>query len=439
MVIFGRFQKPKSPIVLGSPEEDDIIPPQTPATPQVSTSPVPRNFSYPSSVVFGNRTPTHSNSARPGQSAWDQLGEICSFSPDSPSRAATAGSEDPFFYKSDRNEHTVLTDEEDRRSTSIRSRQLLNNRTVSKVEPAPRKKQRRSVLLGLSVPQSQDTSLLSRTSDLRGFGDKKTKAPKVYSLGDHIFPHKTKDAARSKRNSLSQHKAVASFDASQSPFFRSASLERPASSSGVPVVDSRLRHSSSIIGPSLTPYEVGWETSAASGQDTAPLRSQQLGKRPDMDFKHRKSVSQSINGQSSSSSSGRNRSDSAAGPEKRKEKDGKGRWLSHIKDWVFISEPGKQALKTYKKDAYKRAGVSPKDPLANAKLRISAATLPPEAIKPSGPGPEPEEIARRKAEHKKKTRQSYQTMGGTSTGSRTTASQLSSMSSLPLYELREDV
>ncbi|KAI1863830.1 uncharacterized protein JN550_009328 [Neoarthrinium moseri] len=156
-----------------------------------------------------------------------------------------------------------------------------------------------------------------------------------------------------------------------------------------------------------------------------------------MDHSRRKSASQSSCTLSSSSSSGISRGNSTAEAEDRKTK---GRWLSQIKDWVSTSEPSKQALKNYKKDAYKRAGISPNDPRAGAKLHIPAATLPAEAIKPSGPGPDPEQIALRKAEQKKKMRQSFQTMGGsrTSQGSRTSASQFSSMNSLPLDDLKED-
>lgn len=129
--------------------------------------------------------------------------------------------------------------------------------------------------------------------------------------------------------------------------------------------------------------------------------------------------------------------DVSAASLRRQGKEGKGRWFSQIKDWVSISEPSNQALKNYKKEAFRRAGTTPEDPRATAKLHIATATLPPEAIKPSGPGPDPEEIALRKAEQKKGLRSSFQT-GSVSGGSRSSASQYSSFSSLPLKDPKEN-
>lgn len=121
-----------------------------------------------------------------------------------------------------------------------------------------------------------------------------------------------------------------------------------------------------------------------------------------------------------------------------KETDSKGRWFSQIKDWVTTTEPSNQALKDYKKDAFRRAGTTPKDPRATAKLHIPTTTLPPEAIRPSGPGPDPEEIVMRKAAQRRKLRQSFGTAGSISGGSRSSASQHSSLSSLPLQDVKED-
>ncbi|ORY60153.1 uncharacterized protein BCR38DRAFT_55023 [Pseudomassariella vexata] len=152
---------------------------------------------------------------------------------------------------------------------------------------------------------------------------------------------------------------------------------------------------------------------------------------------HRKSASQVVFTQPAVVSGSRSRRNSTTESDKRTSKDSKsGRWLTHIKDWVTVSEPSTQALKQHKKDTYKRAGIALSDPQANAKLHIPVATLPPEAIKPCGPGPEPEEIAQRKAEQKRRLRQSYST-GRPSRGSRSSTSQHSSLSNLPSKDSKD--
>ncbi|KAK7951846.1 uncharacterized protein PG986_007574 [Apiospora aurea] len=139
-----------------------------------------------------------------------------------------------------------------------------------------------------------------------------------------------------------------------------------------------------------------------------------------------------------SSNGERKRGNSTSEVDKRKAKEGKGRWLSQLKEWVSVSEPSTQALKQHKKDTYKQAGIALDDPQAGAKLHIPTTTLPPNAIKPSGRGPEPEEVAKRYTENKMRLRQSFSTTGGTSQGSRSSTSQHSSMSSLPMHYLREE-
>lgn len=112
---------------------------------------------------------------------------------------------------------------------------------------------------------------------------------------------------------------------------------------------------------------------------------------------------------------------------KSKSKEGKGRWLSQLKEWVSTSEPSTQALKQHKKDTFKKAGVSLDDPQATAKLHAPIGELPEDAIKPAGRGPDPEEVLLRRAEQRRKARGSY---SGMSSGSRTSHS-FSSGSSAP--------
>lgn len=412
MVVFGRFKKPKSPIILGSPEEDTIISPQTPATPATSNPPVLRNFSYPTSVASGIKTPTLPKSDRTTQTSWDQLGDICSFSPNSPPRAVTA-LEDPFFFRSDESQYTPIPDEEDQAHSHGNSSHINVTKASSKAEPSTRKKQRRSALLGLSTGQSQNTSLFTRSSNTPRT---RTKVPRSHSLGDHIFPYTSSVTARLKRNSLGQHKVTSSFDASQLAIFQSTTPDRPASSTGVPVVDTRLKLANSPIGPPPL------NTSQSSPAD--PLNVSTEASNMDPSFRKESGIS-------SSGIVGRIRGNSTAEYDKRKCKEGKGRWLAQIKDWVSVSEPSTQALKQHKMETYKRAGIALDDPRANAKLHLPSSTLPPDAIKPSGRGPEPEEIARMKAEQRKR-RQSFLVVEGTSQGS-----QDSSMSSLPLQEYRD--
>ncbi|KAI0482787.1 hypothetical protein GGR56DRAFT_207151 [Xylariaceae sp. FL0804] len=160
VVLVGRFRKPKSPVVLGSPAEDEVVPLQTPATPQHITPPVLRNFSYPTAIAVGAQPVPFPSSIREGQSTWDQLGEICNFSPDSVSRvgqARTAGLEDPFFFKSDRALYTRLEDRDDSLSSSSQSIQALDSTSPLQQEPRA-KRHRRSALLGLSTSQVQISS-----------------------------------------------------------------------------------------------------------------------------------------------------------------------------------------------------------------------------------------------------------------------------------------
>ncbi|KAI0447424.1 hypothetical protein F4803DRAFT_322564 [Xylaria telfairii] len=114
---------------------------------------------------------------------------------------------------------------------------------------------------------------------------------------------------------------------------------------------------------------------------------------------------------------------------KGKGKEGKSRWLSQLKEWVSVSEPSTQALKKYKKDTYKKAGIALDDPLANAKLHLPVASIPRDAIKPGGRGPDPEEIALQKAKHRREAR-GLLAAAGSSRGSRSSSGHHSSSSSI---------
>ncbi|KAF3762392.1 hypothetical protein M406DRAFT_19936, partial [Cryphonectria parasitica EP155] len=77
----------------------------------------------------------------------------------------------------------------------------------------------------------------------------------------------------------------------------------------------------------------------------------------------------------------------------------KGQWLSKLKGWILTSEPSAQALKQQKKVVYEKAGISPRDPDASAKLDVYATTIPDDAIRPAS-GPDPDSLARKRAKER---------------------------------------
>ncbi|KAI2640500.1 hypothetical protein GGS26DRAFT_163040 [Hypomontagnella submonticulosa] len=155
----GRFRKPKLPAV---PREDDILL-QTPTTLRRITPPVLRNFSYPSNVGNSEQPPPFPSSSEAGQTTWDQLGEICNFSPDNISRTGREKApilDDPFFFKSETDPYSRLDDESESFGVGISSEQLIDRESPSEEEFYSRKKQRRSTLLGLPSSQAQCSSRL---------------------------------------------------------------------------------------------------------------------------------------------------------------------------------------------------------------------------------------------------------------------------------------
>lgn len=65
------------------------------------------------------------------------------------------------------------------------------------------------------------------------------------------------------------------------------------------------------------------------------------------------------------------------------------RFLSQFKSWLSVSEPSAQAMKSQKRDAFRKHGIDPKDPEAAAKMHLPLGTLPRDATtSTSGPTPE---------------------------------------------------
>lgn len=120
-------------------------------------------------------------------------------------------------------------------------------------------------------------------------------------------------------------------------------------------------------------------------------------------------------------------------------REGKDRFLDKVQKmtgWFSTSEPSVQALKRHKKVTFEKAGVAPNDPEASSKLHYPIGEIPANAVKPAGRGPEPEDIARAKAE-KRRARSSGSTVSRASHSSSSEFSERSSLKS-PSYPVYRD-
>ncbi|XXG94635.1 hypothetical protein Hte_000892 [Hypoxylon texense] len=362
----GRFRKLKSPVVRGSREgESDLS--QTPATAQNFRPPVLRNFSYPINVGIAIQPPTFPSGPSAEQTQWDHLGEICSFSPDSVSRTGQAKTTDvgnPFFFKSESESYTHLDDESQEFSIGVSSDFLRNRESQSLEELKARKKQRRSTLLGLPTSKAQTSS------------HKATKLSKGQSLGDRIFPQNPV-TSRLKRNSLGQHKANASFGTSRFLGLSSGSSDRPASSSGVPLIDTKLKPSSPTgVSPFPSPLIQGDTRDFSADSEcsfVSQKRSAVTSLETDLPYNNKASYNYH-HGSGSISESLKSKGD-----------DYKPRWLSQLKGWVSVSEPSTQVPEQCK-EANKKANIALDKPQANDKLHFPDGTLPRHDSILAGPG-----------------------------------------------------
>lgn len=429
MVALGRLRKSRSPTVLGSPLADGSIPPQNPVSPQVFTVPIPRNFSYPISISTGSRPQNHLDTSTRESPTCVQVGEVTGASLYSGPQGRL-WPEELLLSKSGQHPNAQPPKYDGDFAVRRQLDQLGFQKPPSKEITSNSKKQRRSTLLSLSASYTRSTTSIGdilESAETRESNLKPNKAPKSHFFGDFSLPHKP---PRSKRTSLIGHKTASSFDASQLVQLYTTSPQRPASSSRTCAPSGKEPEQAVEAFPLYAWEHIG---------DDSIRRSQLSGHPPESNpSKMSTNDSKCIAVDRRSSIGGRKRGNSTSEADKRKGNEGKGRWLSQLKEWVSVSEPSTQALKQHKRDTYKRAGIAMDDPRAGAKLHIPTTTLPSNAIKPSGRGPEPEEIAKRNMENKKRLRQSFSTTGGTSQGSRSSTSQHSSMSSLPMHYLRED-
>ncbi|KAI1474790.1 hypothetical protein F4774DRAFT_429531 [Daldinia eschscholtzii] len=384
----GRLQKPKLPTALGSPHEDDTTSTETPIAPRRFNPPVLRNFSYPLNVGIQSQPPLFPSPLRTEQTAWDQLGELYNFSPNSISRTREtkpSGFEDPFSFRSETESYSQLNDKD-----------------------------------------GNEDGEFDKSAEKSGLKDKASKLTKGQSLGDRIFPQATAITSRLKRNSSGRHKATASLDTSRLMVLSSNDIDRPASSSGVLLIDTTVKTPSITTRYAPSPLIVSQEIAlmrleegVPESQVTRAMESLEVGhncrKKPSNENSRmgHNIIENSVN---------RKTSNYSTELVEHKNKGGKRRWMSQLKSWVTASEPSAQALKQYKKETYNKAHISLDDPQANAKLHLPIGTLPPNAIKPAGPGPDPEEIFLKQTEQRKKMRHSgtgsYETQGSKSSSSR---------------------
>ncbi|KAI0176266.1 hypothetical protein GGR52DRAFT_353387 [Hypoxylon sp. FL1284] len=161
--LVGRFRKAKAPAAPGSPRENGSGSSHTSPAPHLYKPPVLRNFSYPTNVGALVQPPPFPPRRSTEQTQWDQLGEICSFSPDSVSRtgqAKTVGLSDPFFFKSEIEPYGHLDDDSEEFSIGVSTDYLRSRESQLLDELKARKKQRRSTLLGLPTSKAHTSPRL---------------------------------------------------------------------------------------------------------------------------------------------------------------------------------------------------------------------------------------------------------------------------------------
>ncbi|KAJ3579238.1 hypothetical protein NPX13_g1326 [Xylaria arbuscula] len=372
-----RFRRPKPPVILGSPRRDRAGNQRLASRAQNVPPPVLRNFSYPTNVTNNNLLVPKPTAREERPSTWDQLGEICNFSSNTrpcTRRDRTAGLEDPFFYTTDRTPYRRLVD----------------------------------------IDENHNINLTTNESTI---------------LGRQALPQKCSLTAKLKRSSLGHHKTSSAFDTPRL-LTRSNSLERPMSSSGVPLIDTRLSH----LTNDAIKLSVDRRSFARSpieefllDSDKANHLSYNLSDRYiiTMDPPSSRSGPNRLSDGSKVPSEGRQCETRASETNRGKGKEGKNKWFSQLKEWISVSEPSTQALKNYKKDTYNKAGIALDDPLAKAKLHLPVTSLPPDAIKPGGRGLEPEEVVIKKAIQRKKAQ-----AGLISQGSQSSTSHYSSTSTV---------
>lgn len=213
----------------------------------------------------------------------------------------------------------------------------------------------------------------------------------------------SEETAQSKHTPQFRHEAAKSVDLSFAQL-RPPSPLRPASSSGVATVDTRTtvhqdiglaideedNHPGTLLDLEdfeMNPKGLRRVASEISLRMSPPRRM----------FSHQSEISDcSVPIPSVSGSPTKPKSSSRS-------KKGKNGFFGQVKDWFSTGEPSAQDWKQLKKHEYHKRGIAMNDPDASAKLHAPIGAIPEEAIKPSS-GPDPEELAKKRAANRKQIR-----------------------------------
>lgn len=265
-------------------------------------------------------------------------------------------------------------------------------------------KEKRRSLLGLLAPQRSNKASVIEN----GLKSERDLHQNLKLKEDHLsfqaFPfNSSKRVSDQKHALLLRHKVVKSLDLSFAQL-RSQSPPRPASSLGITTVDTRT----------IAPQKIGL---AIDEEDNHPGTLLEL-EDVEMVLRHkisetdvkmsspRRVTSNQSQSNCTTSTANVDRSPTKGRREGLKPKDGKNRWVSQVKDWFSTGEPSSHDWKQLKKQEFQRCGVAMDDPDASAKLHAPIGAIPEEAIKPSS-GPDPEALAKKRAEQRRLMRQTY--------------------------------
>ena len=422
--MFSRFKKPRSHAVNGSPNSS-IISEQ--ATSPSQRPPVLRNFSYPTHV--GSSGPVPSSSHRRGQTTWDQWGEICNFSPDTVGKAQCTGCEEPFFYKRDPVPYMPLSGEESEFTTSTRHNRVASHKSLTKDEAQARKRQRRTAMLSLPLLLFQGKQAGTPDSDPHKQEGKRGRASKVLSIGGHIFPRRYSAITGLKHTSWG-HRGVSTSRGSQT---RSLPRESPGHSIAGPgslIFEPMNEHAGTDFDaescttiPHRTDIQNSFQHDVEQSVFTGSRSSYQSLRLNDS---HRRTGPQGAIAPKTTLFSGLGEANRTLQPVNDSGREGKGTWLSHLRNWVSTAGPSTQASKQHRVGAFEKKGVAIHSPRANAKLHLPIGMLSPEPVKSKRPD---SERVRHSEEERKKGRRSYNGSIQMSQGSLSSTSRHTSFSS----------
>ncbi|KAJ2907030.1 hypothetical protein MKZ38_008598 [Zalerion maritima] len=423
-----RYLSSSSPeLFFDTPKRGDFpdpIPIHDPATGdrpnKASSTPVLRNFSYPSHVA--ERTTPVSRQPSVKRSRTPPIPRVLKPLTPVPTHSVKSHT----FVRSLRCKN---------RAASCSDKGLFDQHFITSQsgcfedQDGPPRKNRRSVLSVLSTVLAHNRLFARRASIASTTNRRRDISPengvrKKKSLSDLVsfaaFPNRKRHPICEKHTQAS---LVSPF---QAPTASRVNVNRPASSSGAQPSRSfvtsgghRRAQSASIPIDEIAKLDISLSMSPPSND--SPSKSSKACSGALVPVTSQKGSLGSFSGPDS----GNNAGAKAKGMER------KTKWLSGLKGWITTSEPSTQALKQHRQDTFKKAGVALSDPQAHARLHAPIGTIPGDAIKPAGPGPDPEKVAWKRAQGKKKG-DSYGGLwaGGSVSQSSSTSNRSGSASSL---------